>query len=85
MNTKPKPPGNNDGEKVWFTTGILRGFGASGGIGGVVAKDWPSDGFAVAVHYAGNPAKAEAVVAEIKDAGGKGNLVRQCKIYGSRI
>ena len=45
--------------------------GASGGIGRVVAKRLASDGFAVAVHYAGNPAKAEAVVAEINNAGGK--------------
>ena len=45
--------------------------GASGGIGRVVAKRLASDGFAVAAHYAGNPAKAEAVVTEIKGAGGK--------------
>jgi 3-oxoacyl-[acyl-carrier protein] reductase len=32
--------------------------GGSGGIGRVVAKRLASDGFAVAVHYAGNPAKA---------------------------
>jgi hypothetical protein len=38
MNTKPKPPRNNEGEKVWFITGISRGFGASGEIGRVVAK-----------------------------------------------
>ena len=45
--------------------------GASGGIGRIVAKRLASDGFAIAVHYAGNPAKAEAVVTEIKGAGGK--------------
>ena len=45
--------------------------GASGGIGRVVAKKLASDGFAITVHYAGNPAKAEAVVSEIKNAGGK--------------
>jgi 3-oxoacyl-[acyl-carrier protein] reductase len=45
--------------------------GASGGIGRVVAKRLASDGFAVAVHYAGNPAKAETVVTEIKGADGK--------------
>jgi len=43
--------------------------GASGGIGRVVAKRLATDGFAIAVHYAGNPAKAESVVTEIKDAG----------------
>jgi 3-oxoacyl-[acyl-carrier protein] reductase len=50
--------------------------GASGGIGRVVAKRLASDGFAVAVHYAGNPAKAEAVVTEIKGAGGKAIAVQ---------
>jgi 3-oxoacyl-[acyl-carrier protein] reductase len=45
--------------------------GASGGIGREVAKRLASDGFAVTVHYSGNPAKAEAVVTEIKGAGGK--------------
>src|SRR5260370_19722067 len=45
--------------------------GASGGTGRVVAKRLASDGFAITVHYAGNPAKAEAVVAEINKAGGK--------------
>src|SRR5438094_10356203 len=29
------------------------------------------DGFAICVHYAGNPAKAESVVDEINNAGGK--------------
>jgi 3-oxoacyl-[acyl-carrier protein] reductase len=66
-------------------TGISWEFGASGGIERLVAKRLASDGFGVAVNYAGNLAKAEAVVAEIKDADGKANLVRQCKIYGSRI
>jgi 3-oxoacyl-[acyl-carrier protein] reductase len=50
--------------------------GASGGIGRVVAKRLASDGFAVAVHYAGNPAKAEAVVTEIKGASGKAIAVQ---------
>jgi 3-oxoacyl-[acyl-carrier protein] reductase len=50
--------------------------GASGGIGRGVAKRLASDGFAVAVHYAGNPAKAEAVVTEIKGAGGKAIAVQ---------
>jgi len=43
--------------------------GASGGIGRVVAKRLATDGFAIAVHYAGNSAKAESVVTEIKHAG----------------
>jgi 3-oxoacyl-[acyl-carrier protein] reductase len=50
--------------------------GASGGIGRVAAKRLASDGFAVAVHYAGNPAKAETVVTEIKGAGGKAIAVQ---------
>src|SRR2546426_12761135 len=50
--------------------------GASGGIGRIVAKRLASDGFAVAVHYAGNPAKAETVVTEIKGAGGKAIAVQ---------
>jgi 3-oxoacyl-[acyl-carrier protein] reductase len=50
--------------------------GASGGIGRVVAKRLASDGFAVAMHYAGNPAKAEAVVAELKSAGGQAIAVQ---------
>jgi 3-oxoacyl-[acyl-carrier protein] reductase len=50
--------------------------GASGGIGRVVTKRLASDGFAVAVHYAGNPAKAETVVTEIKGAGGKAIAVQ---------
>src|SRR5882762_1576015 len=50
--------------------------GASGGIGRVVAKRLASDGLAIAVHYAGNPAKAETVVTEIKGAGGKAIAVQ---------
>ena len=50
--------------------------GASGGIGRVVAKRLANDGFAITVHYAGNPAKAEAVVAEINNAGGKAIAVQ---------
>jgi 3-oxoacyl-[acyl-carrier protein] reductase len=50
--------------------------GASGGIGRVVAKRLASDGFAIAVHYAGNPARAEATVNEIKKEGGKAVAVQ---------
>ncbi len=50
--------------------------GASGGIGRVVAKRLASDGLAVAVHFAGNPAKAETIVTEIKGADGKAIAVQ---------
>jgi 3-oxoacyl-[acyl-carrier protein] reductase len=40
--------------------------GASGGIGRAVALRLARDGFAVVVNYAGNAAKAEGIVAEIK-------------------
>src|SRR4030095_11804441 len=50
--------------------------GGSGGIGRVVAKRLANDGFAIAVHYAGNPTKAESVVDEINDGGGKAIAVQ---------
>lgn len=50
--------------------------GASGGIGRVVAKRLASDGFAITVNYAGNPVKAEEVVAEIKAAGARAIAVQ---------
>jgi len=45
--------------------------GASGGIGGEVARRLVRDGFGVVIHYAGKPAPAQAVVAELKAAGGQ--------------
>lgn len=45
--------------------------GASGGLGGFVAKRLVKDGFAVAVHYAGKAAPAQAMVAELNAAGGQ--------------
>jgi 3-oxoacyl-[acyl-carrier protein] reductase len=50
--------------------------GASGGIGGEIAKRLAKDGFSVVVNYAGKPAPAQAVVAEIKAAGGQGIAVQ---------
>jgi len=50
--------------------------GGSGGIGRVVAKRLSNDGFAIAVHYAGNSTKAESVVGEINSAGGKAIAVQ---------
>ncbi|GAB2464807.1 3-oxoacyl-[acyl-carrier protein] reductase [Conyzicola lurida] len=45
--------------------------GGSGGIGRVTVERLVADGFAVAVHYAGNRAKADDTVAQIVAAGGE--------------
>lgn len=45
--------------------------GGSGGIGKAVVERLAYDGYAVAAHYAGNQAKADALVAEVTAAGGK--------------
>ncbi|WP_433676375.1 SDR family oxidoreductase [Microbacterium gorillae] len=45
--------------------------GGSGGIGRAIALRLAADGFAVAVHYAGNQSRADAVVAEIRGSGGQ--------------
>jgi len=50
--------------------------GASGGIGRIVAKRLASDGFALALSYSGNPAKADETVAELAGAGAKAIAVR---------
>ena len=50
--------------------------GASGGIGSAIVKRLARDGFSVVVNYAGQPAPAQAVVAEIKAAGGLGIAVQ---------
>src|ERR1700733_4660755 len=50
--------------------------GASGGIGRAIALRLARDGYAVAVHYAGNSDKADSVAAEIKAAGGKAIAVK---------
>ncbi|UCR89863.1 SDR family oxidoreductase [Mycetocola spongiae] len=50
--------------------------GGSGGIGRAVAERLARDGFAVAVHYAGNRERAESVVAAITAAGGTAIAVR---------
>jgi 3-oxoacyl-[acyl-carrier protein] reductase len=50
--------------------------GASGGIGRAVTLRLARDGFAVVVNYAGNAAKAEGVVNEIKSAGGQAIAVQ---------
>ena len=50
--------------------------GASGGSGRSVATRLAADGFAVALSYAGNPAKAVDAVKGIKDAGGEAFAVK---------
>jgi len=50
--------------------------GSSRRIGRAVARRLASDGFAVAVNYAGNAIKAEEVVAEIRAAGGQAIAVQ---------
>lgn len=45
--------------------------GASGGIGAAVALRLARDGFALALNYAGNPAKADEAAAKIKTANGR--------------
>ncbi|MDO5618812.1 SDR family oxidoreductase [Kocuria sp.] len=45
--------------------------GGSGGIGKAVVQRLAADGFAVAVHYSSNAAKADAIVAEIQSKGGQ--------------
>ncbi|MEG8275235.1 SDR family oxidoreductase [Streptomyces sp. AHA2] len=45
--------------------------GGSGGIGRAVVERLVEDGFAVAVHYAGNEAKADAIVEEVTASGGR--------------
>src|SRR5258708_14603735 len=45
--------------------------GASGGIGGSIAKRLAKDGFAVVVNYAGKAAPAQSLVAAVKAPGGQ--------------
>ncbi|MFF4984142.1 SDR family oxidoreductase [Streptomyces sp. NPDC001046] len=56
------------------TTGVTRVAlvtGGSGGIGKAVVERLVTDGFAVAVHYAGNKGKADAIVEDVTASGGR--------------
>jgi 3-oxoacyl-[acyl-carrier protein] reductase len=50
--------------------------GASGGIGTAVTKRLAEDGFAVVVHYSGNPDAADKLAAGIQKSGGKAVAVQ---------
>jgi 3-oxoacyl-[acyl-carrier protein] reductase len=50
--------------------------GASRGIGRDIAKQLATDGFAVAVNYAGSAANAEETASEIQSAGGKAITIK---------
>ena len=56
---------NTTGTRVALVTG------GSGGIGSSVVDRLAQDGFAVAVHYAGNAGRAEDLAAKIRAAGGR--------------
>jgi 3-oxoacyl-[acyl-carrier protein] reductase len=58
------------------TTKVAVVTGGSGGIGRAVTARLARDGFAVTVHYAGNAAKAEEAVSEIKGLGGAAIAIR---------
>jgi 3-oxoacyl-[acyl-carrier protein] reductase len=63
-----------DNPKVVLVTGASRGLGAA------IAKDIGSHGHKVIVNYAGSKDKADAVVEEIKKAGGDAIAVQaDCK------
>jgi 3-oxoacyl-[acyl-carrier protein] reductase len=71
---------HDDDDDASSTTKSAIVTGASRGIGREVARRLARDGFAVAVNYAGNAAKAEEVVAEIKKATGRESIAVQADV-----
>jgi 3-oxoacyl-[acyl-carrier protein] reductase len=63
------------GQETDMTDRIAIVTGASGGIGQAVALRLAQDGMAVAVHYAGNRDRAQAVADQISAAGGRAMVV----------
>lgn len=59
--------------------------GASRGIGRSIALQLAEDGFNVAVNYAGNKEKAEAVVKEIKEKGVESFAIQANVAEGDRV
>lgn len=49
--------------------------GGSGGIGGAIVERLAQDGFAVAVHYVGNPDRADKLAAAVGEHGGQAIVV----------
>src|SRR5712671_1443708 len=74
MPTNAGNVGNQVGRTTMLRAAIITG--ASGGIGGSIAKRLAKDGFAVVVNYAGKAAPAQSLVADIKAAGGQGIAVQ---------
>src|SRR2546429_842149 len=67
-------PGGNKRRNFMKKIAIVTG--ASGGIGGAMTKRLANDGVSVVVNYSGKPAPAQAVVADLKAAGGQGLAVQ---------
>src|SRR6266478_4137621 len=80
MPTNAGNVGNQVGRTTMLRAAIITG--ASGGIGGSIAKRLAKDGFAVVVNYAGKAAPAQSLVADIKAAGGQGIAVQaSCRCF----
>ncbi|MGE7991698.1 SDR family oxidoreductase [Pseudomonas sp. NPDC089554] len=59
-----------------MTTPVALVTGASRGIGAAIARRLSRDGFAVAINYANSSSEAEALAAELQEAGGKAIAIK---------